>query len=139
MKLLFFGNNFHHILENKIYKNKNFRKEILNRKSQLEKANILNNCDNLYIQYILCKYIIKILNKKPDYDVYIGKIKWSESFKIQYLIDFFSVIKQNNICEDLEPRYTNFKKCIRVMKAGNTIFKNKKKKNTSIFSPNKYF
>ena len=95
-KILVFGNIFHHLIKNNLYTNKKFKEEILKKKSNLEN-NVLEKCDNFYIQYTLCKYILRILKEKKDYDIYINKIKWSKYFKIQYLLDFFSKIKQNNI------------------------------------------
>ena len=128
--LIVFGNIFHHLINNKLYNLKKCRKEIINKKHYLEK-NSLKKCDHYYIQYILCKYILKILKDKENYEVFITQIKWGKNFKIQYLFDFFNNIQQSNICNDLDNKKKNYRKCIKSMKGGSlSLQKN------SDFSPN---
>tara|TARA_A100001015_G_C15019606_1_gene727306 strand:+ start:194 stop:1279 length:1086 start_codon:yes stop_codon:yes gene_type:complete len=131
-KILVFGNIFHHLIENNLYTNKKFKDEILKKKSYLEN-NVLEKCDNFYIQYTLCKYILRILKEKKNYDVYVNKLKWGKHFKIQYLLDFFSNIKQNNICDDLDTKHNTYKRCIKSMKGGSLSLK---KNSTTDFFPN---
>ena len=61
-------------------------------------------------------------------------MKWSKYFKIQYLLDFFSKIKQNNICDDLDTKHNTYKRCIKSIKGGGSLLP--KQNSTTDFFPN---
>ncbi len=116
-KIIVFGNIFHYLINNKIYNFKEFKSEIINKKNYLEKLS-LEKCDKHYIQYTLCKYILKILKKNQGSKIFLTEIKWGKHFKIQYLFDFFDNVNQKNICKDLDNGKINYKKCIKSLKGG---------------------